>query len=199
MKRSLSAAMAALTLLAASPALADDETRGDDALAPNSVRVAGIRIVPSVLAHDVYLRPTSHALNAVGRWANADARVYTNKDGGITGLTLVAWGLPEGVRYAESDKHYVVWLIDREDHRSMSLGELDANNMGRAILGFTPTGPVIGFDAIAVTEERSATATEPGRMPQLVADLPRSTAIAPPIQPVIEPPVAPDPHAPRGR
>src|SRR4051812_42427437 len=81
--------------------------------------VAGIRIVPSILAHDVYLRPTAWMMRSGGRGANADARVYQNKNGAILGLTLTAWGLPEQIRYNEDPKHYVAWLVDTAGHRRL--------------------------------------------------------------------------------
>lgn len=206
MQRAWCAAAAALLILAVAPAAwADDETRGGpmppEGATPSAQalprpmsaegrvsEVAGIRIVPSILAHDVYLRPTAWILRTGGQWANADARVYMNKDGAIIGLTLSAWGLPETTRYGQQDQHYVVWLVNRDSHDVINIGELDAYNAGRAVFGYTPVDPVSGYDAILVTRERQANVAQPSKWQHLEADLPR-TAYLPPIGvPEVAPP-----------
>jgi hypothetical protein len=155
-------------------------------------QVAGIRIVPSILAHDVYLKPSGWMMRTAGAWANADARVYQNKDGAILGLTLTAWGLPEQVRYNESPRHYVAWLVDRPGHRMLNIGTLDANNMGRAVLGFSPAQPVAGYDRIMITQEPQIAAAWPSSWQQLEADLPRSAVLPPPIDAPTHDMTAPD-------
>ena len=53
--------------------------------------VAGVRIVPSVVARDVSLTPSNWMLSApLSRNASADAKVFTNRQGEITGITLQA-------------------------------------------------------------------------------------------------------------
>lgn len=143
--------------------------------------VAGIRIVPSILAHDVYLKPSGWMLRGGGTWANADARVFQNRDGAIIGLTLTAWGLPTRVAYGETPRPYVAWLVDSPGHRMLRLGTLDTNTGGRGMLGYSPEQPVIGFDRIVITQEPTPTAAWPAGWQQLEADLPRAAVLPPAI------------------
>ncbi|MDB5101826.1 MAG: hypothetical protein JWM80_6247 [Cyanobacteria bacterium RYN_339] len=159
-------------------------------------QVAGIRIVPSILAHDVYLKPSAWMMRSGGSWANADARVYQNRDGAILGLTLTAWGLPEQIRYNENPKHYVAWLVDTPGHRMLNIGTLDANNMGRAMLGFSPLTPLAGYDRIVITQEPIIASTWPSSWQQLEADLPRAAVLPPPIDAPNRDMTAPDQRAP---
>jgi hypothetical protein len=163
---------------------------------PPTSEVAGIRIVSSTMLHDIYLKPSAWMLRNGGYWANADAKVYQNPSGVILGLTLTAWGLPDSTRYNEADKHYVVWLVNREENRVLNIGELEAHNGGRAVFGFTPEHGVQGYDGIAITQERQAQATWPSGGNNLEGALPKFSSLPPPIEPIVEPPVAPDQLAP---
>ena len=151
--------------------------------------VAGVRMVPSIMAREVFLTPSSWFLRGKGNTANATAKVYTNMEGAITGLTLTAWGLPNAESINPRYSDYVVWLVDTDTNQMKNIGVLESRNAGKAVFGYTPEVPVSGFDRIVVTPEPTGAIGWPSGWQQLDAELPKVT-MAPmtqPVQPMMEP------------
>lgn len=192
-KRMLAAVAAAAVLGSTGAALAagwqDKDTRRDQ---PQSVdperdmvseeervdEVAGIRIVPSVVGRDVHLAPSKWYLRGAGRNANANAKVYTNQEGAITGVTVTSWGLPNPETINPRYNDYVVWLVDTDTNDMKNIGVLESRNAGKAVFGFSPDEPLVGYDRIMITPESTFATGWPEGWEQLDAELPR-TAMAP--------------------
>lgn len=161
------------------PELIGEEERMDE--------VAGVRMVPSIMAREVFLTPSAWYLRGKGSTANATAKVYTNTEGAVTGLTLTAWGLPnpESINPRYSD--YVVWLVDTETNAVKNLGVLESRNAGKAVFGFTPEAPLSGFDRIVITPEPTAAIGWPTGWQQLDAELPRAAMMpTAPMRPMMD-------------
>lgn len=146
--------------------------------------VAGIRIVPSVVARDVHLAPSKWYLRGAGRNANANAKIYTNREGGITGVTITSWGLPNPETINPRYNDYVVWLVDTDTNQMKNIGVLDSKNAGKTHFGFSPDEPLIGYDRIMVTPERTFAAGWPEGWEQLDAELPQTAML--PREPMID-------------
>lgn len=140
--------------------------------------VAGIRMVPSVVARDVHLTPSKWYLRGAGRHANANAKVYTNQEGAITHVTITSWGLPDPETLNPRYNDYVVWLVDTDTRQMKNIGVLESKNAGKAVFGFSPDEPLVGYDRIMITPESTFATGWPEGWEQLEADLPR-TAMAP--------------------
>jgi hypothetical protein len=140
--------------------------------------VAGIRIVPSVIAKEVTLTPSKWILkDPESRMANADAKVYTNAQGEITGITVNAVGLPNPERINPRFTDYVVWLVDTDTNQMKNIGNLESRNGGKAVFGYTPDMPLQGFDRIIVTPEMSFATSWPSGWEQLTADIPMTASL----------------------
>lgn len=147
------------------PVVVGDEERMDE--------VAGLRIVPSVVAKDVALTPSAWILrDPASRHANANAKVYTNAQGEITNLTITSWGLPNPERIQSRFNDYVVWLVDTDTNEMKNIGVLESKNGGEAVFGFSPEVPLKGFDRIVITPEASGATRWPAGWQQLTAELP---------------------------
>lgn len=159
------------------PAVVGQEERMDE--------VAGLRIVPSVVAKDIALTPSAWILrDSLSRNANANAKVYTNASGEITGMTITSWGLPNPERINQRYNDYVVWLVDTDTNEMKNIGVLESKNGGKAVFGFSPEMPLKGFERIVITPEISGATRWPAGWQQLTADIPM-TAVVPMEQPVM--------------
>lgn len=168
------------------PAIVGQEERMDE--------VAGVRIVPSVIAKDISLTPSAWILrDPASRSANANAKVFTNAAGEITGMTITSWGLPNPERINARYNDYVVWLVDTDTNEMRNIGVLESKNGGKASFGYSPEMPLKGFDRIVITPETAGATRWPSGWEQLSADIPM-TAMVPMEQPVMpsdEMPIAP--------
>jgi hypothetical protein len=104
--------------------------------------------------------------------AAANATIYTNKDGALTGLTLQSWGLPDPERMDARTSRYVVWLTDAHGDHARRLGQLESHNGSRAVFGFTPEHPVTGMGRLMVTSEAMEGVSRPTGMVHMSAELP---------------------------
>jgi hypothetical protein len=141
--------------------------------------VAGVRIVPSVIAKDVTLTPSAWMLHdAQSRKASANAKVYTDQQGAITGLTITSWGLPNPERINPRFSDYVVWLVNTDTHQVLNIGTLESRNAGKAVFGYQPDAPLVGYNRIVITPEPTFATAWPSGWEQITADIPM-TAMAP--------------------
>lgn len=153
------------------PTMVGEEERMDE--------VAGVRIVPSVIAKDISLTPSAWILrDPLSRSANANAKVFTNPAGEITGLTITSWGLPNPERINPRYSDYVVWLVDTDTNEMRNIGVLESKNGGQAVFGYSPEMPLRGFERIVITPETAGATRWPSGWQQLSADIPM-TAMAP--------------------
>lgn len=150
--------------------------------------VAGVRMVPSIVAREVFLTPSAWYLRGKGNSANATAKVYTNMEGGVTGVTLTAWGLPNAESINSRYSDYVVWLVDTDTNQMKNIGVLESRNAGKAVFGFTPEAPLMGYDRIVITPEPTAATGWPTGWQQLDAELPRTSMVpmTQPMQPMMD-------------
>lgn len=144
---------------------------------PRIDEVAGIRIVPSMMARDVHLTPSKWYMRGQGHNANANAKIYTNKEGAITGVTVTSWGLPNPERINPRYSDYVVWLVDTDTNKRKNIGVLESRNGGKAVFGFTADEPLMGFDRIVITPEPTFATGYAEGWEQLTADLPQMAAM----------------------
>ena len=140
--------------------------------------VAGLRVVPSVVANEIALTPSAWILrDPLSRHANANAKVYTNPQGEITSLTVTSWGLPNPERINERYTDYVVWLVDTDTNEMKTIGVLESKNGGQAVFGYSPEVPLTGYDSIVITPETSVATRWPSGWQQLTADLPMTAMV----------------------
>jgi hypothetical protein len=140
--------------------------------------VAGVRIVPSVIAKDIALTPSAWILkDPASRMATANAKVYTNAQNEITGLTITSWGLPDPERINGRFTNYVVWLVDVDTNQMLNIGTLESKNGGQAVFGHTPQMPLRGYDRIVITPETSIATSWPSGWQQLTADIPMAAMV----------------------
>jgi hypothetical protein len=157
------------------PVVVGEEERMDE--------VAGVRIVPSVIAKEVALTPSAWMLRDAGsRHASANAKVYTNAQNEIIGLTVTSWGLPDPERINQRYSNYVVWLVDTDSNEVLNVGTLESKNGGAAILGHSPQMPLRGYDRIVITPEPTFATGWPAGWQQLSADIPMTAMV--PMEPV---------------
>lgn len=141
--------------------------------------VAGVRIVPSVIAKSVTLTPSAWMLrDPASRMANADAKVYTDQTGAITGITINAMGLPDPERINPRFSNYVVWLVNTDTNQMINIGTLESKNAGKAVFGYSPDQPLVGYNRIVITPESTFATSWPAGWQQITADIPQ-TAMAP--------------------
>jgi hypothetical protein len=105
----------------------------------------------------------------------ADAVVYTDREGAITGVTIKSSGLPDPERLDGRASRYVVWLVGRDGERVRKLGELESHNGARAHFGFTAEAPLKGFERLLITTEAMAH-TRPQGAARMSADLTKAPA-----------------------
>lgn len=141
--------------------------------------VAGVRIVPSVIAKNVTLTPSAWMLrDPASRMANANAKVYTDQTGAITGITINAVGLPNPERINPRFSNYVVWLVNTDTNQMLNIGTLESKNAGKAVFGYEPDQPLVGYNRIVITPEATFATSWPAGWQQITADIPQ-TAMAP--------------------
>jgi hypothetical protein len=136
------------------------------AAAQRTSAAAGMK-VPMVMAASVRASGRSGA-------PVADAVVYTDRHGDITGVTIKTAGLPDPERLDGRASRYVVWLVGRDGERVRKLGELESHNGARAVFGFTADAPLKGFERLMITTEAMAHARPQGaaRMSADIAKVP---------------------------
>ena len=94
--------------------------------------------------------------------AGASARLFVASDGGHGHLAI------SGLRPLSRDRTYQLWFI-RHGGAATSGATFDVDRTGRAWVSVDVPGPLIGVDAITVTEEPAARSDRPTGIPLLVA------------------------------
>lgn len=176
MLKPLSTLLAAALLLGAPTMPADAASKGKPAAAavkkPAAPAKAKAKAVPAKKSAEVRAAAerTSAAagmklpmamaasMRASGRMGApmADAVIYTDRQGAITGVTIKSSGLPDPERLDGRASRYVVWLVGRDGERVRKLGELESHNGARAHFGFTAEAPLKGFERLMITTEAMA-------------------------------------------
>lgn len=129
----------------------------------------GTRATGRTHAHHVDFTLSPWYLRGAGQFASANATVYTDANEAITGVRLESWGLPDPERINNTYNSYVVWLHDTETNEMKNIGVLDSRNGGKAVFGYTPEEPLMGYDSIVVTPEPTFATTWPMGWQQMTA------------------------------
>lgn len=103
----------------------------------------------------------------------ADAVIYTNAKGAITGVTIKSAGLPDPDRLDGRASRYVVWLVGRDGQRVRPIGELESRNGARSAFGFTAEEPLEGFERLMITAEAMSQGRPTGAQ-RMSADITRA-------------------------
>lgn len=109
---------------------------------------------------------------------SADAVVYTNRQGAVTGVTIKSAGLPDPERLDGRSSRYVVWLMGKDGQRARRLGELESRNGARAVFGYTAESPLEGYERLVITTEGQTPSARPMGTQRMMGDMLKARAAA---------------------
>jgi hypothetical protein len=92
----------------------------------------------------------------------ASARLFVASDGGHGHLAI------SGLQPLSRSRTYQIWFV-RRDSAATSGATFDVDRTGRAWVSVDVSGPLVGVDAITVTEEPAPRSDKPTGIPLLVA------------------------------